>query len=232
MRLLFLQHDPLDGPGALQEWADLRGHSVTICLICKGDPLPALESFDLLVSLGGPMGAYEEEKHPWLGAEKEYLRQAVAAGKKIIGLCLGCQLLADALGGKAFRHTCKEFGWQPIEPLEAGSVWFGTDDSFYAFQWHGDTYSLPPGAEQLARNKAAEQQAFLIEAPGGGKVLGLQFHLEWTEQMAREALAEPGVAPPASPFVQTAEEILSDLSLFESGKIRFFALMDRFVASS
>ena len=176
------------------------------------------------------MGAYEEEKHPWLATEKEYLRQAVTVGKKILGLCLGCQLLADALGGKAFRHTCKEFGWQPIEPLEAGRGWLGADDSFYAFQWHGDTYSLPRGAVQLARNEATEQQAFLMEPLGGGKVLGLQFHLEWTEQMAREALAEPGVAPPPSPSVQAPEEILSDLSLFDRARARFFALMDRLAA--
>lgn len=230
MRLLLLQHDPLDGPGALTDWAAERGYSVTICLICQGEALPSLESFDLLVSLGGPMGAYEEEKHPWLAAEKEYLRQALTAGKKILGLCLGAQLLADALGGKAFRHTCKEFGWQPIEPMEAGAVWFGGSSVFKAFQWHGDTYSLPPGAVQLARNEAAEQQAFLIEGPCGGKALGLQFHLEWTEAMAREALAEPGVAPPPSPSVQTSEEILSDLSLFDAARWRFFALMDRLTA--
>jgi GMP synthase-like glutamine amidotransferase len=230
MRLLLLQHDPLDGPGTLTDWADEHGYSVVICLICQGEPLPPLESFDLLVSLGGPMGAYEEEKFPWLAAEKEYLRQALTAGKKILGLCLGAQLLADALGGKAFRHTCKEFGWQPIEPLKAGKGWFGGSSVFQAFQWHGDTYSLPPGAVQLARNEAAEQQAFLIEGPCGGKALGLQFHLEWTEQMAREALAEPGVAPPPSPSVQTPEEILSDLSLFDAARSRFFALMDRLAA--
>ena len=176
------------------------------------------------------MGAYEEEKYPWLAAEKEYLRQAVAAGKKILGLCLGCQLLADALGGKAFRHTCKEFGWQPIEPLPEGIAWFGPGDSFKAFQWHGDTYSLPPGAIQLARNGATEQQAFLLTGPSGNPVIGLQFHLEWTEAMAREALAEPGVAPPPSPFVQTRGEILSDLSLFDVARSRFFALMDRLSA--
>jgi GMP synthase-like glutamine amidotransferase len=175
------------------------------------------------------MGAYEEDKHPWLTTEKEYLRQAVAAGKKILGLCLGCQLLADALGGKAFRHTCKEFGWQPIELLEAGRDWFGEDRVFYAFQWHGDTYSLPPGADKLARNNAAEQQAFLMETPNGGRVLGLQFHLEWTEQMAQEALSEPGVAPPPSPSVQTPEEILSNLSLFDAARSRFFRLLGKLV---
>jgi len=228
MRLLFLQHDPLDGPGALLEWAELRGHSVEFCLICLGEALPSLESFDLLVSLGGPMGAYEEEIHPWLETEKEYLRQAFSAGKKILGLCLGCQLLAEALGGKAFRHTCKEFGWQPIQPLPPGVPWLGDETPFYAFQWHGDTYSLPPGAVQLARNEATEQQAFIMNGATGAQVLGLQFHLEWTEQMAREALAEPGVAPPPSPFVQSAEEILSDPTLFASGKNRFFTLMDRF----
>jgi GMP synthase-like glutamine amidotransferase len=230
MRILLLQHDPLDGPGALLEWAEDRGYSIACCLICQQEPLPTLDSFDLLVSLGGPMGAYEEEKHPWIAAEKEYLRQAVSSGKKILGLCLGCQLLADALGGKAFRHTCKEFGWQPIEPLPAGSAWFGTTEVFQAFQWHGDTYSLPPGSVHLARNQAAEQQAFLLESPSGGKVLGLQFHLEWTEQMAREALAEPGVGLPPSPSVQTPEEILSDPTLFSSAKKRIFGLLDRFTA--
>ncbi len=239
MRILILQHDPLDGPGALLEWAESRGHSVACCLICQAEPLPPPDSFDLLVSLGGPMGAYEEEKHPWIALEKQYLREAFAAGKKILGLCLGCQLLADALGGKAFRHTCKEFGWQPIESLPEGAAWFGTGGDFqalekeengifYAFQWHGDTYAMPPGAVQLARNAAAEQQAFVMEGTRGGLVMGLQFHLEWTEQMAREALAEPGVAPPPSPFVQTPEEILSDLSLFKTAKKRFFALLDRF----
>ena len=179
------------------------------------------------------MGAYEEEKHPWLAKEKQFLRDALASGKKILGLCLGAQLLADALGGRAFRHSCKEFGWQPIEPTEAGREWFGTADLFKAFHWHGDTYSLPPGAVQLARNEAAEQQAFLLEGPGpfGGKVLGTQFHLEWTEQMAREALAEPGVAPPSSPYVQSPEKILSDLTLFDSAKKLFFALLDKFTDS-
>ena len=229
MRILCIQHDPLDGPGTLIDWAKARGNSLAHCMICQGDPLPPLESFDLLVSLGGPMGAYEEGQHPWLLSEKEYLRQAFAAGKKILGLCLGCQLLADAFGGKAFRHTCKEFGWQPIEPLPAGAPWFGETTPFHAFQWHGDTYSLPPGAVQLARNEASEQQAFLLKGPAGDQVLGLQFHLEWTEAMARDAAAEPGAAPSPSPFVQSPGEILSDLSLFQSARERFFTLMDKFV---
>jgi len=234
MRLLFLQHDPLDSPGALLEWAEQRSHSISICLVCKGEPLPPIDSFDLLISLGGPMGAYEEEAHLWIPREKEYLRSALDAGKKILGLCLGCQLLADALGGKAFRHSCKEFGWQPIEPTEEGRKLLSTEgasETFLAFQWHGDTYSLPPGAVQLARNEACEQQAFLLSHSSGGAALALQFHLEWTELMTRDALAEPGVAPPPSPSVQTPEEILSDLSLFELSKKRLFLLLDRFTGS-
>lgn len=240
MRILLLQHDPLDGPGTLLDWAKERGHSLATCMICEGEPLPSPAGFDLLVSLGGPMGAYDEEKHPWLAEEKEYLREAFSSGKRILGLCLGCQLLADALGGKAFRHTCKEFGWQPIEPLPEGREWFSTASplplmdqgrkgTFHAFQWHGDTYTLPPGAIHLARNEAAEHQAFLLKGPSGSTVLGLQFHLEWTEPMAREALAEPGVAPPPSPFVQTPEEILRNPSLFQEARERFFTMMDRLV---
>jgi GMP synthase-like glutamine amidotransferase len=230
MRILCLQHDPLDGPGALLDWAKERRHSLSLFLIGNDTPLPGIDTFDLLVSLGGPMGAYEEEKHPWLATEKEFLRLARAEGRKILGLCLGCQLLADAFGGKAFRHTRKEFGWQPIEPTRAGAEWFGTDGIFHAFQWHGDTYTMPPDGIRLAGNKAAEEQAFLIETQGGSTILGLQFHLEWTEAMAREALAEPGVAPPASEFVQSPEEILRDPTLFTLARNRFFGLLDRFVS--
>ena len=232
VRILCLQHDPLDGPGALIEWAESRGHQLCIFLFGPEKRLPLLDSFDLLVSLGGPMGAYEEEVHPWLGDEKQFLRDAKAAGKKLLGLCLGCQLLAQALGGEAFRHSCKEFGWQPIEPTESGYEWFGSKGTFKAFQWHGDTYTLPPGAVQLARNKATEQQAFLIRNPEGSEVqvLGLQFHLEWTESMARNAVAEPGAAPTPSEFIQTPEEILSDPEFFADARNRFFALLDRFVA--
>lgn len=212
------------------EWAEIRGCRLDSRLACSGDPLPHPEGFDLLVSLGGPMGAYEEEKHPWIVTEKEFLRSAFLAGKRILGLCLGCQLLAVALGGRAFRHTHKEFGWQPIEPVEEGCEWFGSPTPFKAFQWHGDTFALPPEAVQLARNGAAEQQAFLLIGPSGNPALGLQFHLEWTERMVREALAEPGVAPPPSPTVQTPEEILSDLSLFGEARERFFLLMDRLTA--
>lgn len=230
MRILCLQHDPLDGPGALLDWAKERGFSVSLLLVSEVTTLPHTDTFDLLVSLGGPMGAYEEEKHPWLATEKEYLRRAFSAGKKILGLCLGCQLLADSLGGRAFRHSCKEFGWQSIHPTAGGSEWFGSSGTFQAFQWHGDTYSLPADAIRLAGNDAAEQQAFLMETRSGGRVLGLQFHLEWTEQMAREAMAEPGVAPPKSAFVQTPEEVLSDLSLFTRARERFFALLDRLIS--
>jgi len=242
MQLLSLQHDPLDGPGTLLDWAESRGHTVSQCLICEAAPLPPIDSFDLLVSLGGPMGAYETEKHPWLEIEKQYVQDAFASGKKILGLCLGTQLIAEALGGRAFRHTCKEFGWQLIEPTPEGREWFEQDHekamfhrleadekgSFLAFQWHGDTYTLPPRAVQLARNTACEQQAFAI----GNQVLGLQFHLEWSEAMMREALSEPGVAPPPSASVQTPDEIMSDPSLFETSQKRFFSLMDRFVNRS
>jgi len=229
MHILCLQHDPLDGPGTIVEWADSRGHCLSILLICQGEPIPHPDTFDLLISLGGPMGAYEEEENPWLKHEKQLLQDAFASGKKILGLCLGCQLLAEALGGKAFRHTCKEFGWQPIEPTAEGRKWFGVGESectFFAFQWHGDTYTLPPEAVQLARNPACEQQAFVI----GDQAVGLQFHLEWTEAMAVDALASPGALPPPSRFVQTPKEVLADPTLFTTGKKRFFALMDRLVS--
>jgi len=150
MKILLLQHDPLDGPVTWSSGpvgAGIRWRPAW----CARMPSSAAAGIfrPHLVSLGGPMGAYEEES-----TRGSRWRRVSAAGrrdrKKILGLCLGAQLLADALGGRAFRHTCKEFGWQPIEPLGAGREWFGTEDVFYAFS---GTATLLSGGGDLAVTK-------------------------------------------------------------------------------
>jgi GMP synthase (glutamine-hydrolysing) len=131
---------------------------------------------DLLVILGGPIGAYEEDKYPFLALELALARQRLESGRALLGICLGAQLIARACGSRVFAGPVKEIGWGPVTLSEAGSTsaLAALADGAPVLHWHGDTFDLPPGAVCLASTEDYEQQAFAI----GKHVLGLQFHLE------------------------------------------------------
>jgi GMP synthase-like glutamine amidotransferase len=132
----------------------------------------------------------------------------VTAGRTLVGVCLGAQLIAEVLGGRVYRNREKEIGWMPIELTEAGRVSPVTGflpPTLPVFHWHGDTFELPSGAVHLARSAACEHQAFLYD----GRVLGLQFHLESTEQSVAGICAGCADELIPGPYVQSAERILS-----------------------
>ena len=144
----------------------------------------ATVEFGGLVVMGGPQSAYEQQAYPYLKREIELLRQTVKAGTPILGVCLGAQLLAAALGAKVTKNPTKEIGWHPLmrEPGADGDPFcelFGQTES--VFQWHGDTFGLPKGATQLFSSPLCPQQAFRH----GDHAYGLQFHVEVTEPMIR-----------------------------------------------
>lgn len=208
MRIHCLQHVPFEGPAAIGTWASDRGHALTATRLFEDGKLPRVGELDRLVVLGGPMNVYEEDRYPWLAREKRFLGEAIAAGKSVVGVCLGAQLLAAVLGAKVRRNRHKEIGWFPVEWAEhAGrAVDFGLpSERLDAFHWHGDTFDLPAGAIHLARSEACENQAFLW----GGRALGLQFHLESTAESVRLLAENCGDELVPGPFVQTAGEILS-----------------------
>ncbi len=203
MRVHILQHVEFEGPERIADWAVARGWTVTATRFFAGEAPPeTTDGIQFLVVMGGPMGVHDERRHPWLAAEKRFIRDAVRANLPILGVCLGAQLLANVLGSRVYRSAYKEIGWWPVKqvpdaaasPLAA--VW---PAEFEAFHWHGDTFDLPSGAVHLARTLGCKHQAFLA----GGRFLGLQFHLEATpdslQLLAREGDHElmPGV------FVET-----------------------------
>ena len=208
MHIQVFQHVPFEGPAGIADWARSRGHSLALTHPYRGDPMPALEDFDRLVVMGGPMGIYDEDDHPWLAVEKDLLRAAVAAGKCIVGVCLGAQLLADVLGARVYRNPHREIGWLPIELTPEGiadPVFGPLAPGLTVYHWHGDTFPLPPGALHLARSAGCEHQAFLY----GGRILGLQFHLETTAE-SLAALAHhcaDEIVP--GPYVQDAAAMLA-----------------------
>ncbi|NJJ40473.1 type 1 glutamine amidotransferase [Paenibacillus apii] len=209
MRLHYLQHIELEHPGSILEWATANGHTVTHTKFYNGEPLPAIVSFDWLVIMGGPMNIYEEDSYPWLAQEKELIRDAIAAGKTVLGLCLGAQLIADVIGGKVTKNGQPEIGWIPIrwsdEALSNPLFSFFPRDSV-VFEWHYDTFSvLPPGAEVLAGSEACSHQAFVYKE----HVFGFQFHLENTPQLLQGYIDEGGGEMIPAAYVQSPEKVLS-----------------------
>jgi GMP synthase-like glutamine amidotransferase len=209
MRLHYLQHVPFENPGAILTWAARNGHSVTSTQLYADGSLPNLEEFDWLVVMGGPMNIYEEATYPWLAREKSLIRQAVIAGKVILGLCLGAQLIADVIGGKVTKNPHKEIGWFPVQLSEQARL--SPLFSFFppqplVFQWHGDTFSvLPAAAVSIARSEACEHQAFVYRS----RVFGFQFHLENTPAIIAGLIENCQDELIPDVYVQTPAELLA-----------------------
>lgn len=180
MRVQVIQHVPFEGPGNITEWIKRREFSLALTESYKGESLPGVADYDILIVLGGPMGVGDEVLYPWLKEEKEAIKKAIQAGKRVLGICLGAQLIAEALGGSVYKNRYKEIGWHSIrlERTAPRDIWEGIPDNPVVFQWHADTFELPPGCRRIASSKACVNQAFLYES----RVLALQFHLESTEK--------------------------------------------------
>jgi GMP synthase-like glutamine amidotransferase len=208
MRIACLQHIEYEGPGAIAMWAHDRGHTLeTIAPLFER--YPGMDDLDMLVVLGGPMGAYEDAAYPWLVSEKRFIHEAVDAGKLVFGVCLGAQLIASAMGGDAHPHAAREVGWFPARLTDAGRasrVLSVLPDECVVGLWHGDTYDLPEGVETAMTTEACANQAFEMR---DGRVVGVQFHLEWTDDALRGLARRHGDwLESGGPYVQTRERFL------------------------
>jgi len=206
MQIHVLQHVPFEGPAAIADWAERRGHPLTVSHLYAGDPLPALTDFDRLVVMGGPMSVGDTDAYPWLADELQFIADAIDAGKSVVGVCLGAQLIAAALGARVYPHAHKEIGWLPVRLTDQArglDLCDGLPAIQTVFHWHGDTFDLPAGAVHLAESEACGNQAFLVD----GRVLGLQFHLESTPASVAAICEHCADEIVPGRFVQTAAEM-------------------------
>jgi GMP synthase-like glutamine amidotransferase len=216
MKIHWFQHVPFEGLGKIGPWLSARGHEITGTRFYAGErPGLAAAACDWLVVMGGPMNIYQYRDHPWLRVEKQAIRARLDAGARVLGVCLGAQLIADVLGAKIYQNAEREIGWLPVRATDGGEkepLAFPGGESL-VFHWHGDTFDLPAGAARLASSEGCVNQAFAV----GARVLGLQFHLEMgAEEVARicEKCADELVP---GRHVRGAEQILAQTPSAEPG---------------
>ena len=206
--IVLLQNDRHDGPATLGSWLVTRGEDFEIIEVWAGREVPhSVAGIDALAVLGGPMGVSDDLAG--LRATEHLLRDALAKGIPVLGHCLGGQLIASALGARVRRNPAPEIGWHTLEflPDPQAGAWFGPRSTATVFQWHYDTFDLPPGATPLARSAACANQAFAI-----GSALAMQFHIEvdlpkldfWAQHGAAEVALLAGLDTVQTPEAQGA----------------------------
>jgi GMP synthase-like glutamine amidotransferase len=205
MKLHYLQHVRFEDPAGIADSAAEHDHRMTGTHLYRGDALPVLDAFDGLIVMGGPMGVGDTDQYPWLTDEISLVRAAIEAGKPTLGVCLGAQIIAAALGARVDRNDEKEIGFFDVTVTDAGRAtpWLAGIDTFPAFHWHGETFDLPADAMHLASTPACANQAFSV----GDHVLALQFHVESTPDSVQRLIAHCPEDITDGRYVQSAEQM-------------------------
>lgn len=223
MRILAAEHVPFETPGLIQTWAEERGHTVAVCRMHAGDTLSTALDFDFYVSMGGPMGVSDSDRLVFLAQEMQLMRQMVLKDLPVLGVCLGAQLLAAALGARVYRNPHREIGWMPVEKTTDSSVFADFPQTLSVLHWHGDTFDLPEGAVQVLRSEACRNQAFTVR-----RAVGLQFHLEMTQESLEEIIrnCRNDLAP--GPYVQSEAQMMQGAVEYAGAcKNALYDLLDR-----
>lgn len=220
--VLIIQHAQHEHPAAIRRALESQGIQTWWLHPYRGESFPEPREISGLISLGGPMGANDEDRHPWIIPEIELIRRCVEAGMPVAGICLGGQMMARAMGGKVERNHTAEVGWFPIEVLPEGRkdpIVGAAGGNPTVYHWHGDTFHLPPDAVLLARSQACPRQAYRI----GERAYGFQFHPEADHQLVDEWLSIAGVedevvAEQEKHGTKTVQDVKTQLNIAPKGE--------------
>ncbi|MBI4691539.1 MAG: type 1 glutamine amidotransferase [Nitrospirae bacterium] len=199
MAVLILKNIKTEGPGTIEDFLKHGGISYKIVELAD-EVIPDAKSFDVLVMLGGPMSVNESDIYPYITREEQLTRDFIKNGKKVLGICLGAQIMAKCLGANVYRGQGPEIGWHDIELTDtgirdnmmkklavhpkAGDFW----KRFKVFHWHGETFDIPQGASRLAGSDMYRNQAFKY----GDTAYAFQFHIEVTKEIVYDWLSTTG----------------------------------------
>jgi GMP synthase-like glutamine amidotransferase len=222
---------PDEGPGHAADWLAANGHSLTFTRLFEPNPaFLAMADFDGLLILGGAMSVHDEETWPWLVAEKAFSREVLRAGKVTLAICLGAQLVAQALGAEVRPNHEPEIGFWTVRfsaKAMEHPLLRGWPDKAAVLHWHLDTFTVPPGAMRVGMSAGCATQGFVW----GDAIIGLQFHPEMTVPMVEQLMAfENHDAAEEQEFVQTAEQIRAKLKSVWKGRKLLESLLANLVA--
>jgi len=230
MRVHYLQHVPFEGLGYIETALHDAGHHISATRFFEaGYRLPDIDKIDALIIMGGPMGVYDEHIYPWLLEEKAFIETCIQSGKRVLGICLGAQLTAVCLGGEVHRAPNIEIGWFPVIPTEACQSLPWLFDLFKnnptVFHWHGDQFGIPDGSIDLLSSAANNSQAFYYSST----IIGLQFHLEVTQQTLQEMVKHGAHELTNAPYIQTVTKINAQTSLIKECNRIMQAILDKWL---
>jgi GMP synthase-like glutamine amidotransferase len=227
MKILIFQHVPYESPGYILEWIQENGHNPVFIDFYDNTEFPEIEETDALVIMGGPMNIYDDDEYSWLPDERDFIENVIKKRKKILGVCLGSQFIADAMGAKVVKNEHTEVGWFDIHvdeqhlPVKFKGIF---PERFKTFHWHGDTFDLPKGIKCFASSEVTPNQAFI-----SGNVAAFQFHMEMTPEGAT-ALVEHNqtLFDEDMPFVQKPGQMLHLYENHEKNRKIMFRFLDTF----
>ena len=227
-----LQHAAFENPGTILEWIAVNNHTISYTYFFNQNfSFPSLDDIDVLLVMGGIMNVYEEQQFPWLKEEKQFIKAAAGAGKKIIGICLGSQLVAAALGARVYKNKETEIGFFPVSFTHAAmqhQLFSHFKNPYNVFQWHGDTFDLPANAILIASSEICKHQAYLA----GDNILGLQFHFEINETIIEDMLLHDGhELQQHGASIHTPQQIRKNFFHLQQNKKDMFLLLDKFFAA-
>lgn len=226
-----LQHVFFEGPAAIDKWAHDRGHFLFVIKLYLGEALPSQNDFDWLIIMGGPMGVSDIEQYPWLMQERHFILETIELGKPMLGICLGAQIIATALGAVVKKNKQREIGWfkirrkQHVAKTILSDIW---PESIDAFHWHGDTFDIPKNATLIASSDACANQGFILD----NRIIGLQFHLEITLESVTSLIQNCRNELDESEYVQSIDNLVTSDRLFIEANKLLYRVLEKLACNS
>lgn len=231
MHIHYFQHDHFEDLGYIGDWAASRNFTTSVTRFDLNPELPSIDSFDWLVVLGGKMGVNDSGEFPWIADEIEFIKKVIQSGKIVIGICLGSQLIAKALGARVYKNSEQEIGFMPIilnQNALNDSVFRHFPAELTVMHMHFDVFDLPSDATEMANSVVTPCQAFRYMK----NVFAFQFHFEITESNAPMFIREitPEIVP--GTHVQTPEEMMEHIDNCKNNNLIFSIILENILTDS
>jgi GMP synthase (glutamine-hydrolysing) len=227
LKIHFIQHVPFEGLGCIENWIKENNYLLrhTKIFDLGSFPFPQVSDFDWLIIMGGPMSVYDTKKYPWIKDELALIKTAISSNKIVLGICLGAQFIAAALGAHVYPGSQKEIGWFPVNMNPASLIFgenHGISKALTVFHWHGDTFDLPKGSIHMASSDTTPNQMFIYN----NRVLGIQFHIEVTPDDVHRMADNMEEELIENTYVQRKELIIKENRYYAANNQYMYQILD------